>query len=157
MIARHQPHPTVDVVRIRVPSSEPLAGHPSALAPFVSTLIDVTCDSDLRACARNTVLHDVSGDWIVFVDERVEMVSFWIDALGRDLAAASARGDIACSLGAGGARAGGSVDVAYRRDVLELLGPFDEPPIDAWTTDLDMQLRIVAAGYEVRPGSRRAR
>ena len=42
-----------------------------------------------------------------------------------------------------------------RRDVLDLLGPFGESA-GSWTTDLDMQLRLVCAGFEVDHGSRRA-
>jgi hypothetical protein len=151
MVARHQSHPTVDVVRIRVTPFEPNGSHPSTLAGFVSTLIDVTCDTDLLACARNTVLHEVSGDWVVFVDDGVEIQPRWVERLGRDLERASARPLVACSVGS--SRHGG-LDVAYRRTAIDVLGYFDEPASPTWTTDLEMQLRLVAAGFEVQRGDR---
>jgi hypothetical protein len=116
----------------------------------VSTLIDVTCDADLVACAGNTVLHDVSGEWIVFLDHGVELEQRWIGTLGRDLARASSRPSVACS---GGSPSGRALDVAYRRSSIDELGPFGECS-DVWSTDLDMQLRLTAAGFAVEAGSR---
>ena len=130
---------------------DPNTGHPSALAGFVATLIDVTCDVDLLACARNTVLHEVSGDWVVFVDAAVELQPRWLDGLRRDLALASTRPSVGCSVGSFD---DGGLDVAYRRTVLDALGSFADGSAD-WTTDLDMQLRLTCVGFSVERGSRR--
>ena len=154
MVARHQPHLAVDLIRLRVGQSEPDGGHPSTLAGFVSTMIDVTCDADLLTCARTTVLNEVCGEWIVFVDERVDLRPRWVEQLGRDLERASARPSVACSVGS--ARTG-ALDVAYRRAAIDLVGLFGEPTSESWTTDLEMQLRLVAAGFEVQRGDRGAR
>ena len=129
---------------------EPNTGHPSALAGFVSTVIDVTCDVELLACARDTVLHEVSGDWVVFVDAAVELQPRWLDALGRDLALAGTRAGVGCSVGSFDE---GGLDVAYRRSVLDSLGPFADG-VEEWTTDLDMQLQLTCAGFSVERGSR---
>lgn len=150
MVARHQ-HPTVDVVRIRIAPTNPQSTHPSGLAGFVSALIDVTCDRDLLACARNTVLREVSGEWIVFVDEGVELRPPWVERLGRDLDRATARATVGCSVGTSPT---GGLDIAYRRSAIDALGPFGEPGSSTWSTDLDMQLRLVAAGFEVQRGDR---
>jgi len=129
---------------------DPNTRHPSALAGFVSALIDVTCDVDRLARARNTVLHEVNGDWVVFVDAAVGLQPRWLDALGRDLALAGVRPAVGCSVGS---IDDGGLDVAYRRSALDALGPFADESAD-WTTDLDMQLRLTCAGFSVEQGSR---
>jgi hypothetical protein len=125
------------------------------------------------AAARNTGLR-VAGPvpWIVFLDDDVVPGPTWCDDLARDLAAAGPRtGGVTARIEvplptdrpptdwerntAGLATARWiTADMAYRREVLEAVGGFDERFPRAFREDADLALRVRAAGWDLAAGTR---
>jgi hypothetical protein len=162
MALRHRRPLTVDVIRV-CPGSVPTVATPNAdMGSIVGMLVDVRCEPDLAAFARNSVLQESVGDWVVFVDETVELGRRWAERLQRDLEAVHGIDLVACSLAAthshtGRALVNPGVDVAYRRAVLDECGPFESPTVPGWSTDLELQLRLTARGHVVQRGERTSR
>ncbi|MCW2667094.1 MAG: transferase [Frankiales bacterium] len=124
------------------------------------------------AAARNTGWRATDAEWIAFLDDDVYPPADWVDALLRDLSAASP--DVAGSQGrlhvplpagrrptdwerstAGLATAvWATADLAYRRAVLEQVGGFDERFPRAYREDADLGLRVTRAGWRIVPGDR---
>ncbi|MEU0374037.1 glycosyltransferase, partial [Streptomyces sp. NPDC006283] len=125
------------------------------------------------AAARNTGLR-VAGPvpWVVFLDDDVVPGPTWCDDLARDLAAADGRtagvtARIAVPLPADRAptdwerNTAGlatarwiTADMAYRREVLDAVGGFDERFPRAFREDADLALRTQAAGWVLAAGTR---
>jgi HAD superfamily hydrolase (TIGR01662 family) len=119
------------------------------------------------AAARNTGWRATDTPWVVFVDDDVLLPAGWAAALAADLAAGAAGtqarirvpvparpSDWArCTAGLADAR-WATAEMAYRRDVLEHLGGFDERFARAYREDADLALRALAAGYRLTAGGR---
>jgi len=167
MALRHRRNLTVDIVRLCTSSATTGAARTDELGSLVGMLIDVRCDADFMAFARNSVLQESIGDWVVFVDESVELRRRWVDRLGRDLESIHDIELVACSVGAvetvgswSSPRLPGrppGLDVAYRRSVLDRSGPFVACAESGWSIDMDMQLRLTSMGFVVQRGERSAR
>ncbi|MCP9960044.1 MULTISPECIES: glycosyltransferase family 2 protein [Streptomyces] len=125
------------------------------------------------AAARNTGLREVAEPWVVFLDDDVRVGPSWRADLVRDLAAAPP--------GTGGVQgvlrvplparrrptdwerntAGlehalwATADMAYRTEALRAVGGFDERFRRAFREDADLALRVIAAGWPIRRGTRR--
>ena len=128
-------------------------------------------DRDRRgpAAARNRGWRQASAEWVVFLDDDVLPPPGWRARLEADLAAA---GDAAGCQGrvvvpvperptdwernvAGLERARwATADMAYRRDVLEAMGGFDERFPRAYREDADLGLRVIGAGHRIVCGER---
>ncbi|MGW7101739.1 glycosyltransferase family 2 protein [Streptomyces sp. NPDC054838] len=127
------------------------------------------------AAARNTGRRE-AGDvahWIVFLDDDVLPGPDWGEELARDLAAASERtGGITARIAvplpgdrrptdwergtAGLATARWiTADMAYRPEVLDAVGGFDERFRRAFREDADLALRVLDAGWSLDEGLRR--
>jgi histidinol-phosphate phosphatase family protein len=125
------------------------------------------------AAARNVGWQAVSADWVVFLDDDVEVTPSWLTALADDLGSAAA--DVAAVTGrirvplprhrrptdwertTAGLQSSTwiTADMAYRRRVLRELAGFDERFRRAFREDADLGLRTVAAGYRIAAGRRR--
>jgi len=125
------------------------------------------------AAARNTGWRAAGRvPWIVFLDDDVVPGPTWGDDLALDLtgategtAAITARIDVPLPADrrptdwerttAGLATARWiTADMAYRRDVLDAVGGFDERFRRAFREDADLALRVIAAGWTVTAGAR---
>lgn len=125
------------------------------------------------AAARNAGWRAIpEGGWIAFLDDDVIVTPSWAYDLQSDLAglpdlAAGSQGRIRVPLPpgrrptdwernvAGLARAcWATADLAYRRDVLEEVGGFDEGFRRAFREDSDLGLRVTGAGYVILQGDR---
>jgi HAD superfamily hydrolase (TIGR01662 family) len=124
------------------------------------------------AAARNVGWRASSAEWIAFLDDDVVPAEDWLERLANDLASASP--DVAGSqgrlvvpqpedrrptdwernvAGLAGAR-WATADLAYRREVLEALGGFDERFPRAYREDAELGLRVLAAGHRIVHGRR---
>ena len=145
-----------------------------------SARVDVPSSLDVRwltsdgrgpAAARNAGWRSTLADWIVFLDDDVEVRPDWTRLLIADLVAAESdtrfaspvvgvQGQIAVPLPAGRpptdwerSTAGlaeakwATADLAYRRRVLVELGGFDERFPRAYREDADFALRAVTLGH----------
>jgi hypothetical protein len=162
MALRHRRPLTIDVIRLCTGTIPVSAGPAVSLGTTVGLLVDVRCDADLLAFARNSMLRESLSDWVVFVDESVELGRRWMERLERDLDAVDGIDLIACSLPSTTTSNGRHIavpglDVAYRRSVLDDAGPFEAPSTDGWTTDDEMQLRLTSMGFVVQRGERAVR
>jgi histidinol-phosphate phosphatase family protein len=125
------------------------------------------------AAARNAGWRTTSSPWVVFLDDDVVPTPEWRSDLAADLA------DLPWQVGGSQGRihvplpthrrptdwerntAGlmtarwATADLAYRREVLEELGGFDERFGRAFREDADLGLRVGEAGYLIVQGSRR--
>ncbi len=124
------------------------------------------------AAARNAGWRRSRADWVAFLDDDVEPEAGWADALRRDLAGAGpdvggVQGRIVVPLPAGrrptdwerstrGLETArwATADLAYRRDVLDAVGGFDERFPRAYREDADLGLRVTAAGRRIVVGER---
>ncbi len=127
------------------------------------------------AAARNAGWRAGAAPWIAFVDDDVEPGPGWLTALGRDLRRAApdvagVQGSITVPLPAHRRPTDWernvaalerapwiTADLAYRRDVLERVGGFDERFPRAYREDTDLALRVQALGLRLMYGRRSAR
>ncbi|MEU6738573.1 glycosyltransferase family 2 protein [Streptosporangium sandarakinum] len=124
------------------------------------------------AAARNAGWRAADTPWIVFLDDDVLPAPGWAKALRADLdglpaEVAGSQGRIHVPSPEGRrptdderntAGLAGShwitADMAYRREVLERVGGFDERFPRAYREDADLALRVRAAGYRLVKGER---
>ncbi|HYI19163.1 MAG TPA: HAD-IIIA family hydrolase [Solirubrobacteraceae bacterium] len=124
------------------------------------------------AAARNAGWRRSRADWVAFLDDDVEPEAGWADALRRDLAGAGpdvggVQGRIVVPLPAGrrptdwerstrGLETArwATADLAYRREVLDAVGGFDERFPRAYREDADLGLRVTASGRRIVVGER---
>jgi hypothetical protein len=125
------------------------------------------------AAARNAGWRGSRAEWVAFLDDDVIPGERWYEALAGDLAAldkevAGSQGRVTVPLA--GARkptdwernvAGleharwATADMAYRRDVLAMVGGFDERFGRAYREDADLGLRVTSLGLRIERGERR--
>jgi hypothetical protein len=126
------------------------------------------------AAARNAGWRASHADWIAFLDDDVVPTPTWKEDLERDLLdlppeVAGSQGNITVPLTAdrrptdternvASLESGRwiTADMAYRRDVLEEVGGFDERFVRAYREDSDLALRVRRAGYALVLGRRRS-
>ena len=125
------------------------------------------------AAARNVGWRSTSSPWVVFLDDDVVPTAQWRSDLAADLAdlpwqVAGSQGRLHVPLPTGRRptdwernTAGlmtarwATADLAYRREVLEEVGGFDERFPRAFREDADLGLRVGEAGYLIVQGGRR--
>jgi histidinol-phosphate phosphatase family protein len=125
------------------------------------------------AAARNVGWRATTARWVSFLDDDVVPQPDWLAFLADDLNAAEAA-RAAGSQGVLEVPVGGratdderrtqrlatarwiTADMVYRRDVLVAVGGFDERFPRAYREDSDLALRVVAGGYRIIGGVRRA-
>jgi histidinol-phosphate phosphatase family protein len=153
-------------------SPEPPIAVPAEL-PFAVTVL--TSGGRGPAAARNTGWRAATATWVAFLDDDVEPLGEWRQALTADLeslddevAASQGRIEVPAPTGrrptdwernvAGLATARwATADMAYRRDVLVRLGGFDERFPRAYREDADLAARTRALGLRLVMGDRRVR
>lgn len=124
------------------------------------------------AAARNAGWRPTHGQWVAFIDDDVELPEDWLLALRNDVGTCgdhvgAVQGNVVVPLPghrrptdwernvAGLERARwATADMAYRRDVLQDVGGFDERFRRAYREDADLGLRVVAAGWTIVQGTR---
>ncbi|GGO84717.1 glycosyltransferase family 2 protein [Wenjunlia tyrosinilytica] len=124
------------------------------------------------AAARNAGWRAVSEPWVAFLDDDTLPGSTWAQDLASDLARAApdtgaVQGRIHVPLpdgrpptdwerGTAGLAAARwiTADMAYRREVLETVGGFDERFRRAFREDADLALRVLDAGWRLETGRR---
>jgi hypothetical protein len=127
------------------------------------------------AAARNVGWRAGDAPWVAFVDDDVEPVSGWLTALERDLREAApdvagVQGSITVPVPTARRPTDWernvrsletatwiTADLAYRRDVLERVGGFDERFPRAYREDTDLALRVLALGLRLTYGRRTVR
>jgi histidinol-phosphate phosphatase family protein len=161
------PGPIVVVDDRRV-AEGPLPIPPSASGLDLSV---VTSGGRGPAAARNAGWRCTDSEWVAFVDDDVVLPTGWFADLLADLSAvaggAASQGRIRVPLPenrpptdwernvAGLERARwATADMAYRREVLEAVGGFDERFPRAYREDADLGLRVVRAGGRIETGRR---
>jgi histidinol-phosphate phosphatase family protein len=126
------------------------------------------------AAARNLGWRQTTAPWVAFLDDDVRVDADWRALLTADLSGRAPRvggvqGRITVPLprsrrptdwergtaGLAGAR-WITADMAYRRDALVESGGFDERFPRAFREDADLALRVMAAGWRLERGRRRA-
>ncbi len=126
------------------------------------------------AAARNCGWRSTQTPWVVFVDDDVVLTRRWCADLQRDLANAEAstggiQGCVEVPMPASRAATDWernvrglmdsmwiTADMAYRREVLERTGGFDERFKRAYREDADLAIRARAAGFSLTAGVRRS-
>ncbi len=124
------------------------------------------------AAARNVGWRAASAQWVVFLDDDVEVEREWPAALAHDLAGlstgtAASQGRIVVPLAQDRRPTDwernvrgledavwATADMAYRCSVLERLGGFDERFARAYREDADLALRALRAGWRLERGAR---
>ena len=124
------------------------------------------------AAARNLGWRRARAEWVAFLDDDVVPTGTWLADLAADLdglppEVAASQGRIVVPMPAGrrptdwernvrGLESArwATADMAYRRDVLDRLGGFDERFPRAYREDADLGLRVVEAGYRIATGRR---
>ncbi|MGV9307291.1 glycosyltransferase family 2 protein [Nonomuraea sp. NPDC003727] len=156
----------------------PTVGRPS-LADAIPDGVPVIVVEDTErrgpAAARNRGWRQARTPWVVFLDDDVVPGEGWLKTLTEDLAdlpedVGGSQGRIEVPLPAGrrptdaerntAGLAGAdwiTADMAYRRDVLELVGGFDERFPRAYREDADLALRVREAGFRLVRGERLTR
>ena len=142
--------------------------------PLAGRTIVVTVGGRGPAGARNAGWRAAAAtEWVVFLDDDVQVSGGWASALAADLGGADPRaGGVQgivevpwpagqrpadsqrATLGLAGAR-WITADMAYRRAALADAGGFDERFPRAYREDADLALRVVGLGWELRSGRRR--
>lgn len=125
------------------------------------------------AAARNVGWSATSTPWVAFLDDDVIPSPLWRAELVDDLSTlpwqvAGSQGRLSVPLPADRrptdwerntaglmAAVWATADMAYRRDVLEEVGGFDERFPRAFREDADLGLRVTEAGYLIVQGARR--
>lgn len=124
------------------------------------------------AAARNVGWRATETDWVAFLDDDVVVSENWLADLVQDLdqpaSVAGVAGRITVPLpadrrptdwerGTAGLETARwiTADMAYRGDVLRLVGGFDERFPRAFREDADLALRVLDAGFGLAPGERR--
>ncbi|MGC5245968.1 HAD-IIIA family hydrolase [Gordonia sp. DT219] len=131
----------------------------------------VASDGHGPAAARNRGWQSVSAEWVVFVDDDVQLPADWtrqvaddLRVLDRSIVASQARVHVPApsgrptddqrrTLGLAGAQ-WITAEMAYRRSVLLEVGGFDPRFPRAYREDSDLGLRVSRAGHEIRSGER---
>ncbi|HLH99367.1 MAG TPA: HAD-IIIA family hydrolase [Acidimicrobiales bacterium] len=124
------------------------------------------------AAARNTGWRATTSPWVAFLDDDVVPSATWLEDLAADLDGlhpeiAGSQGRIEVPLPADRrptdwerntrgleTACWATADLAYRRDVLDEVGGFDERFPRAFREDADLGLRVHAAGYLIVRGER---
>jgi len=124
------------------------------------------------AAARNVGWRSVRADWVVFLDDDVQVSADWLADLAADLASAEpdvagVQGRVAVPLpgwrrptdwerGTACLASGKwiTADMAYRRSALAEAGGFDERFRRAFREDSDLALRVGGAGHVLAAGRR---
>jgi histidinol-phosphate phosphatase family protein len=142
--------------------------------PLADRTIVVALAGRGPAAARNAGWRAaVPSDWVVFLDDDVQVSGGWAGELAVDLAGADpsvggVQGTVEvpwpdgqrpadsqrATLGLAGAP-WITADMAYRRAALADVGGFDERFPRAYREDADLALRVAACGWELRRGRRR--
>jgi hypothetical protein len=168
---RGRPPERLLVVDDRIDRSRPLPipDLPEALRSRVSI---VASGGRGPAAARNVGWRAGSAPWVAFVDDDVEPVEGWLAALERDLGdaepdVAGVQGSITVPLPADRRPTDWernvaslevapwiTADMAFRREVLEEVGGFDERFARAYREDTDLVLRVLALGRRLTYGRR---
>jgi HAD superfamily hydrolase (TIGR01662 family) len=125
------------------------------------------------AAARNAGWRATRCEWVVFLDDDVELPADWAHALATDLAAcgprvAGSQARLVVPLpddrpptdwerGTAGLQdaAWATADMAYRRSALAAVAGFDERFPRAYREDADLALRVRQAGWDLVRGERR--
>ena len=143
------------------------------LGPLEGRVLTVRSGGRGPAAARNAGWRNASAPWVAFLDDDVVVPDGWRAALARDLEAAGpdvagSQGRIVvpggdrptdrerCVAGLEGAR-WATADMAYRLEVLHLLGGFDERFPRAYREDADLALRAIDGGWRLVRGRRSVR
>ena len=126
------------------------------------------------AAARNVGWRASGAEWVAFLDDDVVPTPTWkrdleVDLTGLPAGVAGSQGNITVPLPAdrrptdwernvASLESGKwiTADMAYRRQVLEEVGGFDERFIRAYREDSDLALRVRQAGYALVVGRRRS-
>jgi hypothetical protein len=96
----------------------PLTGATGPMPPFDDCRFTVLASLERgTAAARNAGWRRSTADWVVFLDEDVDLPANWVYRLEQDLAAAD---DSVAAV------PGDNADLAVRRSALEATGGFDE-------------------------------
>jgi histidinol-phosphate phosphatase family protein len=123
------------------------------------------------AAARNRGWRASSAEWVVFLDDDTFLPHGWGRQLAADLECpnivAGCQGRVRVPRPAGRKPTDGeraliglesarfaTADMAYRRDVLALVGGFDERFPRPYREDSDLALRVLDAGYRIERGER---
>jgi glycosyltransferase involved in cell wall biosynthesis len=125
------------------------------------------------AAARNAGWRAVGSDWVVFLDDDVQVTPRWLDDLAADLRAAEVSGAAGSQAHLevplpsdrpptdaerGTAALAGSqwitADMAYRRRALAEVDGFDERFPRAYREDTDIALRLQERGHRIEGGER---
>lgn len=124
------------------------------------------------AAARNVGWRKAGAEWVVFLDDDVELPGDWAERLVSDLAGlpadvAGVQAQIQVPLPthrrptdaerntAGLATAAWiTADMAYRREALERIGGFDERFRRAYREDADLAVRLLSCGWRLKRGRR---
>jgi len=152
------------------PAGEPLWLRPADLDVFASCVRVRRSGGRGPAAARNRGWRGGEASWVAFLDDDVVAPIGWFDALLHDLAEAGTEvggvqgridvplfaraSDRERTVGRLASARWATADMAYRRAALERVGGFDERFPRAYREDADLALRVLDAGWELRPGRR---